>query len=86
MSKLQIISGNPLSTKNIMAQRLLEILQSGRSITKEDREKVYLLAEDRLVLSEADIDNLIRRAYRVFNPALTQAEFKNIINLTKGGK
>jgi len=85
MSKLQII-GNPLSTKNIMAQRLLEILESGRSITKEDREKIYLLAEDRFVLSEADIDNLIRKAYQVFNPALTQAEFKSILNFTKGGK
>ena len=69
-----------------MAQRLLEILQSGRSITKEDREKIYLLAEDKFVLSEADIDNLIRKAYQVYNPELTQAEFKNIINLTKGGK
>jgi len=83
VSKLQII-GNPLSTKNIMAQRLLEILQSGRSITKEDREKIYLLAEDSIVLTEADIDNLIRKAYQVYNPELTQAEFKGILNLTRG--
>ena len=82
MSKLQIM-GNPLSTKNIMAQRLLEILESGRTINIEDREKIYLLAEDRIVLSDGDIANLIRRAYQVYNPELTNREFKSILALTK---
>ena len=56
---------------------------SGRLINSNDRSKIKLLAEERVNYTDSDIDNLISKAYRVFNPKMTQSEFKVIINNSK---
>ena len=74
-----------MSFKAILTDDFLNILEDGKEITQEDRDKVYLKAEEfGNVFSDSEIDNLIRRAVTIHNPRITVSELAEIIRKSKG--
>ena len=63
----------------------LNILEDEKEIKEADRDKVYLKAESfGRVYSDAEIDNLIRKAVTIHNPQTTAYELGQIIRKSKG--
>jgi len=75
---------HPMSFRAINTDSFLEVLVNGREINSTDRDKVYLKSEEfGLLLTDGEIDNLIRRAVTIYEPTTTVGELKKIIEKSK---
>ena len=79
-----LVKGNPTGIKTITSQRFLDALIEKGYISSRVRSISFLLAEEHgRVFTDSELDNLIRRAYQVYNPKGTAIELAKIINLSK---